>query len=298
MAIDDTAFSAMLRDHATVAARHGHADHQETAVPRLTIWRATAPADPFPALFDPQFYLLLQGAKRMTIGGETLDVCVGTCGVGSVGLPFVSQVMKASVAEPYLGIGLKLTQGTIADLLSGSGDRAEEPAGAISFGMATGDILEPFGRLLRLLDTPGDIPVLAAAYERELCYRLLQSELGSRLRQLGRQTARFAQIRAAANWIAENADQPMDVAWLAAHVGMSVTSFHRHFRAVTSHTPLAYRQHIRLLDARRRLTGDTSSVTAVAFGTGYASASQFSREYKRAFGMAPVHDVRALRQSA
>lgn len=290
----DTDTPAMLTSLALIAARHGQMDGRQTAALGLSIWTAPAQTGPISSLFDPQIYLLLQGAKRMTIGGETLNVTAGTCAVGTVGLPFVSQVVEASPGRPYIGIAFKPKPSTISALLDGLAHDVEQPPGAISFGRVGDAILDPLGRLLRLLDTPGDIPVLAEAYGRELCYRLLQSPLGPRLRQLGNRESRFAQVRAAADWIAANADQPMNVGWLAEHVGMSVTSFHRHFRAVTSHTPLAYRQHVRLLDARRRLTDGTFSVTEVAFETGYASASQFSREYKRAFGIAPIHDARRL----
>jgi AraC-like DNA-binding protein len=124
----------------------------------------------------------------------------------------------------------------------------------------------------------------------------LLSFLGPRLRQIGQHSARFGQIKLAAAWIARNADQRMSVEWLAAHVGMSVTSFHRHFKAVTAHTPLAYQRHIRLLEARRRLASGSESVTGTAFGTGYASASQFSREYKREFGITPIRDAALLRR--
>lgn len=90
----------------------------------------------------------------------------------------------------------------------------------------------------------------------------------------------------AAEWISENADKPMSVKRLAAHVAMSATSFYRHFKAVTGHTPLAYQRQFRLLQARNRLLSGRNGVTETAFATGYSSAPQFSREYKRMFGNA------------
>ena len=206
-------------------------------------------------------------------------------------MPFTSQVIEACAGEPYLGVEWKLDASTVASLLLGMPDTTNQQTGAISIAQVDDSITEPLGRLLRLLDTPTDIPVLVSQFERELCYRLLQSPLGPRLRQVGRHGTRFGQIKQAAEWIAENADKPLSVERLATHVGMSVTSFHRHFKAVTAHTPLAYRRHIRLLDARRRLASGRGNVTGTAFATGYASASQFSREYKRAFGVAPIRDT-------
>lgn len=277
------------------ATRHASADGRATAMPQLTIWTADKPTDPIPALFDPEFYLLLQGAKRMTIGDRIIDAAAGMSAVASVGLPFTSQVVVATPSIPYLGIEWKIDPSVIADLLLQMPEEDDQLTGAISMAQVDATVIEPLGRLLRLLDTPGEIPVLAVHYERELCFRLLQGPLGPRLRQIGRHDARFAQIKRAAEWIGRNALSPINVVRLAANVGMSVTSFHRHFKAVTGHTPLAYHHQLRLLEARRRLATGTMTVTATAFDMGYASASQFSREYKRAFGVAPIHHAVPMR---
>ena len=232
----------------------------------------------------------------MTIAGRSFEFGAGTCAVASVGLPFMSQVIEACPELPYLGIELRLDAGIVASLLLDMPDCTEQQAGAISIAQADDSVLEPLDRLFRLLVAPAEISVLAPQFERELCYRLLQGPMGARLRQIGRRNARFGQIRMAAEWICENADKPMSVERLAASVGMSITSFHRHFKAVTAYTPLAYQRHIRLLDARRRLASGSINVTATAFATGYASASQFSREYKKIFGVSPVRDVGFQRQ--
>ena len=287
----------MLARLATIAARHASRSGNPTAMPRLMVRAADAPTGPMPALFEPKFYLLLQGAKRMTIGGETLDCTPGTCAVAAVGLPFTSQVTEASAKRPYLGIELSLDPGLVAGLLLDVPDRAGGHGRSISIASIGTSVMEPLERLVALLDVPADLAVLAPQTERELCYRLLQGPLGGTLRQIGRSNTRFDQIRTAAQWISANADQPMRVERLAASVGMSVTSFHRHFKAVTSHSPLSYQRHIRLLDARRRLASGAASVTETAFATGYNSAPQFSREYKRTFGVSPVRDAASLRQS-
>ncbi|RYE70547.1 MAG: AraC family transcriptional regulator [Rhizobiaceae bacterium] len=290
----------MLTKFVEIAARHGSATGAPSTIPRLVVRSAVAPTGPIPALFEPKFYLLLQGAKRMTIGGASFEVEPGTSAVASVGLPFTSEVIEASATVPYLSVELKLDAGLLANLLLELPERAVREArqsGALSIEQIDESIVDPLGRLLGLLDTPSDIPVLAAQVERELYYRLLAGPLGSRMRQVGSHSARFGQIKKAAEWIAENADQSMSVEWLSAHVGMSVTSFHRHFKAVTAHTPLAYQRCIRLLDARRRLAAGPYSVTETAFASGYASASQFSREYKRAFGISPVRDAASSRRS-
>ena len=153
--------------------------------------------------------------------------------------------------------------------------------------------MAPLGRLLALLDAPADIPIMAPLLERELSYRLLRGPMAGTLRQVVQSRTRFAQVRTAVAWICAHAGDTMRVERLAASVGMSVTSFHRHFRAVTGYSPLAYQRRIRLLAARHQLASDGAKVTAVALEAGYASPSQFSREYKSMFGVAPSYDFRA-----
>lgn len=288
----------MLAPLIIAAERHCTRSGGPTSLPRLVVWTANAPGDPVPALFEPTFYVMLQGAKRMTLGGDTFDVRAGACAVAAVGLPFVSQVTQASVAQPYYSMQLRLDAGILADLTLAMPDSNEGPCRSFSLTSIEESFVAPFKRLVALLDTPEDLKLLAAPTEREFYYRLLQSPLGGTLRQIGKHSTRFAQIRAAADWIGANADQPMRIDELAGSVGMSVTSFHRHFKAVTAYSPLAYQRHIRLLEARRRLASGTAGVTQIAFAVGYASPAQFSREYKRTFGVPPVRDAAALRDGA
>ena len=280
-----------MAELAAIAEKHADTPSARSAVAGLTIRRSREPTPPIPALFEPVFYVVMQGAKRLTFAGRTQDFPTGTCAVAAVGLPFVSQVIQASPSRPYVGAQLMLDPGVIADLRLGLPDAVRD---APSFASAPADasVLEPFGRLLRLLATPRDAAVLAGTFERELCYRLLQGPLGDTVRQIGRRGSRFAQVRAAAEWIGANADKPLGVGRLAADVGMSATSLHRHFKAVTGYSPLAYQRYLRLLEARRLLLAGVASVTTTAFTVGYASPSQFSREYKRMFGEPPARDIK------
>lgn len=180
-----------LSDLIPIAARHGRRNGNAPAWLGLTIWTADAPTTSVPALFERKFYLLLQGAKRMTIGGTTVEVRAGRCAVASVGLPFTSEVLEASPAMPYIGVEIRLDGSTISALPS-KYDRTPKAAGAITFADAPINVLEPLGRLLGLLDTPTDIPVLARQYEREVWYRLLQGPLEHRARQSAAETTRLA----------------------------------------------------------------------------------------------------------
>ena len=284
----------MLAEMAAIAARHASGLETPTAVPRMTIWRSDIATGPTPAMYAAKFYLLLQGRKVKTIGGLTLDVRAGDYSICSVPLPFTGQIVEASPERPYVALSFALRAGLLAELLLDVSASDARGVPAVASTRATADVLEPLDRLLRLLSKPADIPVLAPSYERELYYRLLQGPMGDTLRQIVGHATRFDQIRTAVEWIGENVDGPMRVADLAASVGMSVTSFHRHFKGVTGHSPLAYQRQLRLLDARRLLTSGATNVTEAAFEKGYASSSQFSREYKRMFGIPPMRDLRIL----
>lgn len=261
--------------------------HSTTAIPRLAFWTSPGPTDLEPAIFDPKFYMLLSGRKRMVFGQRRVEYTAGRYAISSVGVPFTTQVTEASPESPYLGVELALDASLIADLLLEVGDRVPDDAPAIAIADADQPVSDALDRLLNVLSSPGDIPVLAPLFERELCYRLLQGPIGGTLRQVVPGHNRLAPIRTAIEWISANADQPMRVDRLAASVGMSAATFHRHFKSVTGCSPLAYQRHLRLATAREMLITDQTNVTSVAFAVGYANASQFSREYKRKFGVSP-----------
>ncbi len=265
-----------------------------TAIPRSTIWWSPKPTNPTPAMFEAKFYILLQGAKRLTIGGEAYDFQAGTCAVSCVALPFTSQVVKASPAAPYVGLELRPDPGMIASLLLEMPPSCGTDSASFATAQADSNVTDPLDRLVRLLAVPADLSILAPQFERELYYRLLQGPLGGTLRQIVQQSSCLQQIRTAVEWLRCNAHNSMRVPELAANAGMSVTSFHRHFKAVTAHSPLAYQRHIRLLDARRLVASGATNVTTAAFRTGYASTAQFSREYKRLFGVSPSNDAPAF----
>ncbi|MBP0616090.1 AraC family transcriptional regulator [Jiella mangrovi] len=263
-----------------------------TGVPRLQLWSADRPTGSAPAMFEPAVYLVLQGVKRTVIAGATYDMSPGDCAVSIVGLPFRYQVMTATQGRPYLGAQLTLDPGMVAALLVDMPDGPCGEAPAFRAVPADDGIRECMLRLVRLTLTPEDVTVLAPLTERELLYRLLRSPLGGTLRRIADVRGNIAAIGRAVDHIRVRATCAVVIPEVAAAVGMSETSFHRHFKAVTGLSPLAYQRHIRLLDAQRRLAIGTP-VTSVAFEVGYQSPSQFSREYKRMFGAPPQAHLRA-----
>jgi transcriptional regulator GlxA family with amidase domain len=170
----------------------------------------------------------------------------------------------------------------------------EAAPSSFGVGAVTPDLLDAWLRLLRLLDAPADVPVLAPLFEREILYRLLQGPQGAVLRQIALADSRLSQIRRAIAWIRDNFDRPMRVEALAEISGMSAASFHRHFKSATAMSPLQYQKTLRLQQARRLLIANQDASQA-GFAVGYESASQFSREYARLFGSPPMRDAVRLR---
>ncbi|TCM20341.1 helix-turn-helix protein [Novosphingobium sp. PhB165] len=279
--------------------RHVGGPVPETAVPRLRIHAAHEVGSAMSSRYEPMICLVLRGAKQVTIGNRVLRYDAATCFVTSVEVAAVGCVIEASRDRPYLVTSLALNREVLAELLAElpltatNGDDAGPLAG---FGVApvTSDILLAWEQLLALLDTPGDIPILGPAREREVLYRLLQSGHGSMLRQIGCEDSRLSRIRRAIECVRRNFDQQLRTESLAQIAGMSVPSFHRHFKAATGMSPLQYQKSLRLQTARRLLTVSPDAARA-AFAVGYESASQFSREYARHFGEPPVRDVVRLR---
>jgi AraC-like DNA-binding protein len=265
----------------------------------LMFARASVIRAPTPQVYQPVFALVVQGEKQLLLGDKLFTCAKGSFVVVSVDLPVTFQISRATAKEPYLALALTLKPAAIAALLleATSVDRlpASDEAAGMGVSDAPGELLDALLRLLRLLDQPRDLPVLAPLAEKEILWRLLCSEQGHRLRQIGLADSRLAQIGRAMRWMREHYREALPVEELARISAMSVTSFHRHFRAVALMSPLQYLKHIRLQEARARLLARAEDVASVGHAVGYDSPSQFSREYKRAYGSPPGQDARSLR---
>lgn len=263
---------------------------RETPVPRLRVWSSTDTPTPSPALFNPMFYVVLQGVKVLTLGSNRFTLSAGECVATSFGLPFVVHFEQATPAAPYIAIGLDLDVDLLVEVMLDMPKYEDRWVCSAAGGKLSGSVEESFIRLVSLMSMPDDRAMLGRYYERELYYRLLQSSMGDTLRQLGQRDNRLRRIKKAADWLCANAEQPLVVAELAASISMSVSSFHRHFKAVTGHSPLVFQRQIRLLNARRLLRAGGITVSQVAYTVGYVSPSQFSREYKSMFSVPPATD--------
>ena len=263
--------------------------------PGLALLRCDFPTEPMPSQTAPVFALVAQGAKHAVLGGRPYSYGAGQFVVASVELPLIAHVSSASPAEPYLVLGLRLRPPLIAELLLDAPPQVRgEPSPGIAVSTAGDELLDAVVRLLRLLDRPDEQRVLWAGVEREVAWRLLTGEQGGTVRQIGLGDSNVVQIGRAIRWIREHHADLFRIEDVARVAGMSVTSLHRHFRAITTMTPIQFQKLIRLQEARARLLAEPGNVAAVGFAVGYESASQFSREYRRLFGLPPGQDVARL----
>ena len=290
--------TVVLDELRLLIARHAGPDAWPLRLmPRLFLGSESGPTLPCQVVVEPIFSLIAQGAKRVAIGHKTVDYRAGQFLIVSVDLPADAHVVEASPEHPYLGFGLTLNSEAIASLLLESGSRRvvgdDRPGIAVSD--LSSDLADSVLRLLRLLHRPSDVPILAAALEREILWRLINGPQGAMVRQIGLADSRMSQVGRAVRWLRGHFADTIGIEELAAIAGMSVTSFHRHFRIVTSLTPIQYQKQLRLQAARARLMATRADVAEVGFDVGYDSPSQFSREYRRMFGKPPGKDGAELR---
>jgi AraC-like DNA-binding protein len=244
----------------------------------------------------PSLVVFVQGQKRINLSRNTYLCDQSTFLLTSVDLPVVSQVTKASLETPILGLLLVLDMPVIREILSEHEFHFDEIASAtraMAVGVTSVELLDACSRLIDLLDAPQDIPFLASLIQREIIYRLLRSPQGKHLRAIatvGEQAHRTARV---VSWLRSNYARPLKVEELAAMARMGVSTLHHHFRSLTAMSPLQYQKHLRLHVARERMLHYGLDASSAAFEVGYESASQFNREYSRFFGQPPMRDIKS-----
>ncbi|WP_338747042.1 AraC family transcriptional regulator [Pseudomonas putida] len=265
----------------------------ETGIPRVAMVQGEIPEHMLAAVYEPMINLILQGSKTMTVGEHTLHYDPATYFVMSIELPAVGTVHPASTGEPYLAVSLTLDPVALTTLLTDlplPADRHDQDPG-FSVAPVTPQLMDAWVRLLRLMGDPEAIAALAPAYEREILYRVLQGPHGWMLREIAAPDSAMARVNQAIQWIRRDFAKSIRVEHMAERAAMSVSAFHRHFKAVTTLSPLQYQKRVRLLQARTLMVANAKSVTAVAFEVGYESSNQFSRDYAKVFGLPPSRDA-------
>jgi AraC-like DNA-binding protein len=287
---------------ATLIARHtngkGDGFHQ-TAIAQLEFQRVSSVSTALRGVCDPIFAILVQGQKDALLGEEIYRYSAAQYLVVSVDLPLGAFITEATPDKPYLGFKLNLDPRQLCDLIIQTVAKRQPENAVRGLFVSTIDtpLLDCALRLTRLLDTPEDIPIVAPLIMREIYYRLLMSEQGEAVRQIATSGSNMQRIAAVIKRLKADFAQPLRVEDLAEQVKMSASSFHHHFKAVTSMSPLQYQKQLRLLEARRLLLAENSDASNAAYEVGYESPSQFSREYARMFGAPPIRDMQQLRSA-
>jgi AraC-like DNA-binding protein len=289
--------TAELAKFAAAVERHMTADGAyDTVVPRLALFRASAPSNHHAAMYEPSLCVVAQGAKEVLLAGETYRYDPAHSLLVSVDLAVASRVVEASPDRPCLVVRVALDPAVVGELLA---DGTPERSGPAVRGIAASPVepllLDAVTRFVALLDRPRDIGPLAPLVLREITYRLLDGPQGMRLRQIASAGAPTQRIARAIRWLNDHFAEPLRVEALAKHVGLSPSAFHLHFKGVTALSPLQYQKRLRLQKARRLMLGEGIDAAEAAFRVGYESPSQFGREYLRMFGASPRRDVTALK---
>lgn len=286
-----------LLDHARRYAET-YADDEgvaRTPIPGLTILRETAPSPLQFAVARPLVALVQQGCKRVTVGPDIFEFGAGESLLITADVPTVSQITRASLGRPYISVVIDLDPTVIENLVVEIGSTPFAAALPVRIEQTDTEVADAVLRLLRLADRPATRPILETQLIRELHFWLLSGRHGGAIRNLGVTDSHAQRISRAVAIIRQSFASTLRVEQLAEAAGMSQSSFHEHFRAITSLTPLQFQKQLRLIEARRMLLSDGFGISITAQTVGYESVPQFTREYGRLFGLPPARDVKALK---
>jgi AraC-like DNA-binding protein len=276
-----------------------HEDRVEEPLPGLHLARCSVPLQPIHSVVAPSICVIAQGSKEVLLGESRYRYDPSHYLLTTVELPRVSQVLSASKEQPYLSLRLELAPSLVSSVVleaDYSWSKQHAPVSAIAVSPLDGNLLEAFVRLVRLVDSPAHARVLLPMITREILYWLLTGEQGSRFRHLALQGGYTPDIAIAVKRLRQHFDQPLRIEELAQDLGMSVSGFHHHFKAVTALSPLQFQKQLRLQEARRLMLSEDLDAKSSAYRVGYQDASYFNREYKSLFGVPPMRDVQQLRQ--
>jgi len=277
------------------------ADGRVESTKGLFLQRISSPNEPLHSVSEPAFCVIAQGSKEILLGDERYRYDPAHYLLVTAGLPVAAHVVEASPQQPYLSFRLKLDPALVGSVMAEDGrisPRGQADVRAIAVSQLDAGLLDAALRLVRLLDSPAEARFLAPLIKREIVYRLLMGKQGDRLRHIAILDGHTHRIARAIERIRTEFDQPLRIEDMAQDLGMSVSSFHYHFKAVTAMSPLQFQKRLRLQEARRLILGDGLAATNAAYRVGYEDASHFSREYKRLFGLPPISDAARLREAA
>ncbi len=280
------------------------ADGTTQPFPGLHLYRRSSPLQLLHGVSEPSVAVIAQGSKEVLLGENRYRYGPSQYLLATVELPTIRRVLEASQERPYLSLRLELAPTLVGSVMleAGHASHSSLPGRAdvrgIDVSLLDANLLDAFVRLVRLLDSPAETPVLLPLITREIVYRLLMGEQGGRLRHLAILGGYTPPIARAVAQLRQDFDQPLRIERLARELGMSVSGLHHHFKAVTAMSPSQFQKQLRLQEARRLMLGEDLDAASAAYRVGYHDASHFNREYKSLFGVPPMRDVQRLREGA
>lgn len=276
---------------------HGEGPH-DTPLQGLRVSWHDKTTEAIPGKYSTIVCLVLQGEKHVWSGKNVYRYNPENYLVSCVDTPAIYQVTKASPASPFIGVTLEIQPSVVYDILRDivmPFTEDDELEGGFYVEKVSHEMKDAFARLLKAVGSKEEMTILAPSIVREIHYRLMHSRYGSRIRQLGIVGSKAQRISKIVDHMQKDYAEPLKVTELAQMANMSPSAFHMHFREITNMSPLQYQKQIRLQEARRLLSVETTDAASVAFKVGYESTSQFSREYRRLFGRPPMQDLKTLR---
>ena len=266
-----------------------------TPIAGLTMLRATTPSEMDYAISRPLVALVVQGNKRVMMGNRTFDFGAGDSLLITADVPTISQITRASAGDPYYSLVFDLDPTVIQELALAMEIAREEMGAPVRVEPTEAEVAHAALRLVQVLARTAAVPVLKTQMIREMHYWLLAGKHGPAIRNLGTAEGSAQRLARAVAIIRSDYAQPLRVERLAEAAGMSPSTFHQHFRAVTTLSPLQFQKQLRLIEARRMMLSEGTSASTAAYAVGYESVPQFTREYGRMFGAPPVRDIRVSR---
>ena len=266
----------------------------------LRIARSSKPTEPVHALYQPAFCFVAQGRKQAMLGEEVFRYDPGHYLIYTLDLPLTFQVKEATAEKPYFGFRLNLDSSIVASVMMESGmepKKGDANLKAMSVSAMDANLLDAAVRLVRLLDAPAERKVLGPLIIKEIVFRLLVGGQGARLSHLLTSAGDTRRISKAIGYLRENFNQAVCIDEIAHELGMSLSSFHHHFKSVTAMSPLQFQKQIRLQEARRLMLGEDLDAASAGFRVGYEDPAYFSRDYKKLFGAPPQRDIAQLRNN-
>lgn len=273
-----------------------HAGKYPTPIKELSMVRRELAHQTENCFYRPSLSVIIQGAKRSRVGIREYQYGENQCLIAGVDMPSIFTITKASAQQPFLAVSLDLDKSLLARL---AGEiRLPMNAGTtqgVSVTDVDPDILDAFLRLFKSMERPKELPFLAPIIIQEIHYRLLMGPQNVYMRRLNTYGTQSNQIASAVDWMREHYKEPLRVETLAQHVHMATSTFHRHFKEVTSLSPLQFHKYLRLYEAQRLMLAEKKDATRASWDVGYESPTQFNREYKRLFGDPPHKSIARMR---